>query len=91
MRYVISVRAEAREQYVIEAESEDAAVAIYKTGNVAPRVAEVYDPEIVRVDSVDKESLEVQTEVVREDGCPSCNGTGVRDKAICPDCKNIIP
>ena len=52
-RFVISARGEAREQYVVEAENEDEARAMFERGETPVAVlCEVHDPEIVSIDRI---------------------------------------
>ena len=52
-RFVISTRGEAREQYVVEAENEDEARAMFERGELPKAaVCEVYDSEIASVDRI---------------------------------------
>ena len=52
-QYVISVRGEAREQYIIEAASEEEARAKFEVGDLPrPSITEIYDAELVSIDII---------------------------------------
>lgn len=52
-RFVISARGEAREQYIVDAESEDLARTMFLQGNLPqPTITEVHDSELVSIDEI---------------------------------------
>jgi hypothetical protein len=53
MRFVISARGEAREQYIVDAESEEQAREMFDRGDLPqPRISEVHDSELVSIDRI---------------------------------------